>query len=347
MDSDDPQQPAAGEPVGQQLRKAREQLGLSQKDVADAQHLRVSIIQAIEDCAYEQIDSELFLKGYVRGYAKQVKADANAMIESLDVELAPLREERAKQEQENPLIDIERRRRKKRQVAKALLIVAVLCGIAFAAWKMVLAPGQDVPSQPEATMPQPETQQPQPEEQLPESEEQTPEVESEPQSQSAQELAESGSDVAPATEVSAEAPVTEQTLAVNESEVPGQSTDLTVEPEPGNTAQSPSDPTVVVGDDVETVVAGDAEATEPGLPKAVLTMSFIENCWVQVTDATGTRLVASLQRAGDQLNVSGEAPLKVVIGAVDAVSSMTFDGEPVNVRRSRVTNNRTELTLTL
>jgi len=346
MDSDDPQQPAAGEPVGQQLRKAREQLGLSQKDVADAQHLRVSIIQAIEDCAYEQIDSELFLKGYVRGYAKQVKADANAMIESLDVELAPLREERAKQEQENPLIDIERRRRKKRQVAKGLLIVAVLCGIAFAAWKLVLAPGQEVPSQPEATMPQSETQMPQPEEQLPESEEQIPEVESEPQSQSAPELAESRSDVAPATGVS-EAPVTEQTLAVNESELPEQSTDLTVEPELGNNAQSSSDPTVVVGDDVETVVAEDADATEPGLPKAVLTMSFIENCWVQVTDATGTRLVASLQRAGDQLNVSGEAPLKVVIGAVDAVSSMTFDGEPVNVRRSRVTNNRTELTLTL
>jgi cytoskeleton protein RodZ len=346
MDSDDPQQPAAGEPVGQQLRKAREQLGLSQKDVADAQHLRVSIIQAIEEGAYEQIDSELFLKGYVRGYAKQVKADANAIIESLDVELAPLREERAKQEQENPLVDIERRRRKKRQVAKGLLIIAILCGIAFAAWKLVLAPGQDVSSQPEAEMPQPETQVPQAEEQVPQPEEQIPEAESEPRNEPVPELAESGRDVEPATELS-DVTVTEQPLAANENDAPAQGTDLTVEPELGNTAQSPSDATVVVGDNVETVVAEDVEATEPESPEAVLTMAFVENCWVQVTDATGTRLVASLQRAGDQLSVSGEAPLKVVIGAVDAVSSMTFDGEPVNVRRSRVTNNRTELTLTL
>jgi cytoskeleton protein RodZ len=327
MDSDDPQQPAAGEPVGRQLRKAREQLGLSQKDVADAQHLRVSIIQAIEDGAYEQIDSELFLKGYVRGYAKQVKADGNAMIESLDAELAPLREERAKQEQENPLIDIERRRRKKRQFAKAVLILAVLCGIAFAAWRLVLAPGQEVSSGPEAQIPQPETQMSQPEEPMPQPEEQMPEAEFEPQSEPAPQLAENGSDVAPTTEVS-DAPVTEQALTVNETE-------------------ALSDVAVVIGDEAEPVAADGAEITETGASEAALTMSFTENCWVQVTDAAGTRLVASLQRAGDRLNVSGEAPLTVVIGAVDAVSSMTFDGEPVDVRRSRVTNNRTELTLTL
>jgi cytoskeleton protein RodZ len=346
MDSDDPQQPAAGEPVGRQLRKAREQLGLSQKDVADAQHLRVSIIQAIEDGAYEQIDSELFLKGYVRGYAKQVKADGNAMIESLDAELAPLREERAKQEQENPLIDIERRRRKKRQFAKAVVILAVLCGIAFAAWRLVLAPGQEVSSGPEAQMPQAETQMSQPEEPMPQPEEQMPEAEFEPQSEPAPQLVDSGGDVAPASEIS-EVTETEQTLAVNENNAPAEGTDLTVAPDLGGRSEAPSEATVVVGDEAEPVAADDPEITETGAPEAALTMSFIENCWVQVTDAAGTRLVASLKRAGDRLNVSGEAPLTVVIGAVDAVSSMTFDGEPVNVRRSRVTNNRTELTLTL
>lgn len=36
------------DPVGQQLQKAREKAGLSTADVAAAQHLRPSVIQAIE-----------------------------------------------------------------------------------------------------------------------------------------------------------------------------------------------------------------------------------------------------------------------------------------------------------
>jgi cytoskeleton protein RodZ len=106
MDSEEAQHTAVGEPAGKQLRRAREKLGLSLKDVANAQHLRVSIIQSIEDAEYDQIDSELFLKGYVRAYAKQVGADADELIQTLNVELEPIRREREQLEQENPLVDI-------------------------------------------------------------------------------------------------------------------------------------------------------------------------------------------------------------------------------------------------
>jgi cytoskeleton protein RodZ len=76
-------------------------------------------------------------------------------------------------------------------------------------------------------------------------------------------------------------------------------------------------------------------------------MSFVADCWVQVTDSSGARLVASLQRAGDQIRVSGRAPFDVVIGAVDAVESVSFGGDSVDLERFRVVNNRTEFTLTL
>lgn len=66
-----------------------------------------------------------------------------------------------------------------------------------------------------------------------------------------------------------------------------------------------------------------------------------------MSDADGSRLVNSLQRAGDSIDVSGEAPLKVVIGAVDAVSSITFEGEPLDLDSYRVVNNRSEFTLTI
>ena len=109
MDSDDAQQPSGlSEPTGQLLKRAREQKGLSVSAVADAQHLRPAIIQAIEDGHYEQIDSELFLKGYVRTYARQVDLDPDAVIATLDEELEPLRQQKVQAEEANPLIDIER-----------------------------------------------------------------------------------------------------------------------------------------------------------------------------------------------------------------------------------------------
>ena len=138
MDSDDAQQPSGlSEPTGQLLKRAREQKGLSVSAVADAQHLRPAIIQAIEDGHYEQIDSELFLKGYVRTYARQVDLDPDAVIATLDEELEPLRQQKVQAEEANPLIDIERRRRRKRRVAKFLLLLLAIAVIAFLALRFM------------------------------------------------------------------------------------------------------------------------------------------------------------------------------------------------------------------
>jgi len=126
MTSDDTQQTVANEAVGQQLKQAREKQGLSVSQVADAQHLRSCIIQAIENADYGQIDSELFLKGYVRAYAKQVGLDGDAIILELNRELEPARLQKERELEANPLVDIERRRRKKRRVAKLLLLVAAI-----------------------------------------------------------------------------------------------------------------------------------------------------------------------------------------------------------------------------
>ncbi len=340
MDSDDPQQPAVGESAGKQLRRAREKLGLSIKDIADVQHLRVSIIQAIEDGDYEQIDTELFLKGYVRGYAEQVGTDANALIECLDVELEPLREQRAKQEEQNPLVDIERRRRKKRQVAKALLVIALLGGIVFAAWKLVLEPrmATDVSGglpasgsvdEADAGAGSPESPD------VAASADLTAAGAGEAESGGGLEFAES-------TEVTDGIEVSTVTDANERNEIE-QTTNPAVNPEVADSTGAPSESTVAVANEVETVGAPESSVAA----QAELEMSFVANCWVQVTDAVGNQLVASLQRAGDEFSVSGVAPLKVVIGAVDAVGTMRFAGETVDMSRSRVTNNRTELTLTL
>lgn len=348
MESEEPQQPAVGIPAGHQLRQAREKLGLSQKDVADAQHLRVFIIQAIEDGQYDQIDSELFLKGYVRAYAKQVSADADGLIQTLDLELEPLRRKRAQQAQEDPLVDIERRRHKKRRLAKTLVMLVVLGALAFAAWKYVLEPRLA----------------------------EEPPVESEPSELDADAVIEQD------PEAAAPVPVTESEPEFEDhTELLGDSDELVTDADavgPDSAALPSQGPTVgeVPGDEAESVPASvtdsDPESAQPEVefaapepvvqadpvfeesaqpesvaPPARLEMSFVSDCWVQVTDSAGARLVASLQRNGDQLSVTGRAPFNVVIGAVDAVESLRFGGESVDLSNFRVVNNRTEFTLTL
>lgn len=361
MDSDEPQQSAVGEPAGQQLKRAREKHGLSLKDIADAQHLRVSVIQAIEDGHHDQIDSELFLKGYVRAYAKQVGADADVLIESLDRELEPLRKEREKLAQEDPLADIERRRRKKRQLGRLLGIIVILGVVTLAVWKLVIEPrmADDLPGtseQPENTgaLSDPE---PVPEQNAALAGSQNP---VDPPGYAGNSV-ESPVD---RTEPAADPELPDNNTTVDTPEVASAtasliSPDLQDGPEPVNESVPLTSQPDSTRDEGQLVVepVTDEQTVQPApvfaesaQPEAVLApvrleISFISDCWVQVTDSSGQRLVASLQRAGDELSVSGRAPLNVVIGAVDAVDTVRFAGESVDLSNFRVVNNRTEFTL--
>lgn len=338
MSSEENPQPLTGAPVGQQLQQAREKLGLTVAQVANTQHLRVVIIQAIEAGDYAQIDSELFLKGYVRAYAKQVGLDGDAVIADLDQELQPLRQQREQELEANPLVDIERRRRQKRRIAKALLFVAVIVLAAYLVFAFVLPQSQSEQAGPEtpepASVEAPET-----------SAAETPSADPVVADSGVNEPADS------AAVGSAEENDSVGEPADGDGATPENGSALTEEPVLADTsgAEAMDD---LVGDRIPVV----EERTEPALAdppgiddvvEAQLNMSFTADCWVQVIDADGNRLVSALQRAGDQLSVSGEAPLRVVVGAVDAVSTIRFQGEPVDMGNYRVVNNRSEFTLTI
>lgn len=375
MDSDEPQQPQVGEPAGQQLKRSREKLGLSIEHIAEAQHLRPSIIQSIEDGDYAQIESELFLKGYVRAYARQVGADADALIHTLDEELEPLRKEREAKAAENPLIHIEQRKRRKRRIAKFLVWVIVLGGIGLALWTFYFEPRLNANS-----VVAPDVEETTAEETLTQSSENV----TEPAVESAEQLDEPEIEQAATSEEETVDPVQEEPIVAgadesalaeqqaesDEPEAPAltqspaadnveTATTEMVESEAEITRQEPetiagessSASQASAGDEVVASPASERETSPDQVPpvasRASLQMSFVADCWVQVTDAAGTRLVSSLKRDGDRVNVTGRAPLTVVVGAVDAVDSTTFAGEPVDISSFRVINNRTEFELTL
>src|SRR5690554_6512667 len=156
MTGDEQLNNVSAEPVGQQLRRAREKAGLSLAAVADQQHLRVSVIQAIESGDYSKIDTELFLKGYVRAYARQVGLDADSIIRDLDTELEPRRQEREQALQANPLVNIERRRRQKRRAAKLILVLVAAALIGFLAFTYLSNKYSALPATPQPEAEQPE-----------------------------------------------------------------------------------------------------------------------------------------------------------------------------------------------
>jgi cytoskeleton protein RodZ len=61
-----------------------------------------------------------------------------------------------------------------------------------------------------------------------------------------------------------------------------------------------------------------------------LAFSFENQCWVKVTDADGSVIFAGLQSAGSQLNLSGKAPFRVIVGNVDG-TTLVYNGQSVEL----------------
>lgn len=66
---------------GDRLQTARIEQGLSIEDVANRMHLSVSILQSIEENNFDDITAPIFVKGYLRAYARIVSIDEEEMIE--------------------------------------------------------------------------------------------------------------------------------------------------------------------------------------------------------------------------------------------------------------------------
>ena len=60
-----------------------------------------------------------------------------------------------------------------------------------------------------------------------------------------------------------------------------------------------------------------ARVAEPG--QLALTLTFVGDCWTEISDGNGRRLFFDLGRAGRTVNVSGAAPFSVLLGNADNV----------------------------
>jgi cytoskeleton protein RodZ len=317
-------------PVGPQLKQAREAKGLSVAEVAEAQYLRPAIIQAIENGKYELIDTELFLKGYIRAYALKVGLDGNALIADLNHELEPRRQEQAQAKAANPLVDIERRRRKKRRVAKAALWLIALAVLGFLVFSFIYNPSQLANLTGTSAL----------------------------SDDSAQENASSST----GTGENSTTQGTQDNLLQNEAS----DGDLSASP---TNAEGALEPLIAAGpssfSDGEGFGSLPAETTEspavigadngsttnteqaPQIAdnRGRLEIEFIDDCWIQVRDANGRSLASGLKRQNDRIDLRTETDIRLVIGAANAIGVMRFEGAPVDLGSKGVVGNRAEFVL--
>jgi len=310
--------------TGVRLRNAREQLGLSQQAVAERLCLKVSTVRDIEEDKAPAELASTFLRGYIRSYAKLVHIPEEELLPMMEKQ-APVRAAKVAPMQSFSL----GKRRKKRDgwlMSFTWLVLFVVIGLTGAWW------WQNHKAQQEeiTTM----------------------------ADQSSAELNNSAGEGAQSIPLNTDTSATASETPAATANTPDTTTAQTAAPAVNQTAQAPADSAVVSPSqaNVETAPATTANNAVQPLPSDpagvtaapadpnALVMNFNADCWLEVTDATGKKLFSGLQRKDGTLNLAGQAPYKLKIGAPAAVQ-IQFQGKPVDLSRFIRTNQVARLTL--
>ena len=329
MNTEATQDPQAAQSTGTRLRNAREQLGLSQQAVAERLCLKVSTVRDIEDDKAPASLASTFLRGYIRSYARLVHIPEEELLPILAKEV-PVRVAKMAPMQNMSL----GKRRKKRDgwlMSFTWLVLFVVIGLTGAWWWQNHKAQQEeistMADQSSAELNANDSNNSQ----------NVPLDPSGTQSQAPDARADN-SQPPPAADANAPA-ATAQTAPAQTA--PDAQNNAVVSPSQANvdntaTAANPATPAAPL--------PTDQAAVQPTASPNALVMNFNADCWLEVTDSTGKKLFSGLQRKDGTLNLEGQAPYKLKIGAPAAVQ-IQFQGKPVDLSRFIRTNQVARLTL--
>ncbi|MGL1562856.1 cytoskeleton protein RodZ [Vibrio parahaemolyticus] len=286
--------------AGTLLKNKRESLGMTQKQVADRLRLRVSVIEDIENNRFESQQVATFTRGYLRSYAKFVGLDEKVVLVALEqtADVKP-------KEQEIEMQSFSRKTKHEKHNSRIMLltwvIAIVIIGISAAWWWQNQQENSLAQVVAEANV---ETSQP-----------------------SADEIADI--DLMTEEELIASTPaeLAASNNTASESSINAAQTDEVVPEETEeSTTEATQEPVAVIE------AAEEVQEASPVVPEGMtlLTMKFKADCWIQVKDTNGKTLVSGTQKPGQDVELTGKAPFKVILGAPEGVT-MTFASEPVDL----------------
>ena len=298
---------------GDRLRAERIELGLSIEDVATRMHLSVGILAAIEENNFDDITAPIFVKGYLRAYARIVSLDEDELIiQYLDY-----------YSDEDPPINSTSNLAPEISADDAhvkwityLVIIGLLALLAAWWWNQyqIETDVVSLDAEPAVSIQEPEA---------------TSDI-------AKSEIAQDAD-----TTMSATGEIEVSPLPVEETEV----SDLTVvekTPDIVNLEQSEQD---IVEVDQQPFEIADVE----GLSEEISRMAPMgseqfeilvhADTWIEVTDASGHRLVYELLRAEQKLNLTGKAPFDVFLGNGHGVE-LFYNNEAIDIS-GRIRDNNT------
>lgn len=315
---------------GTLLKQKREDLGLTQRQIADRLRLRLSIIQSIEENRFEDGQVATFTRGYLRSYAKAVGIRESEILCAFDDSYCQ------KPEVLPDMKSFSKKTKRQLHDSRIMLItwviLAVIIGMSTLWWWQNSQKNSLIPDK--TTI--------------------APSAMSDIQSNNGSSLAnEDFATVPPLNElqdaatVSEEAPMSQESLSGEASELtppaPNEADVLTEKPVVEETAAvsvAPVQPQVQAPVQIQPQVPAAVTQTEtaPSRPvtsstessTALLVMNFSADCWIQVKDASGKTLSTGVKKAGQSVSVSGQRPYKLVLGAPEGVS-ITLASEPVDL----------------
>ncbi|WP_350316290.1 cytoskeleton protein RodZ [Pectobacterium aroidearum] len=317
---------------GERLREARERLGFTQQTIAERLCLKISTVRDIEDGTTPADLAPTFLRGYVRSYAKLVHLPEDELLPAVDKQAIP------KTISVSPMQSFSlKKSRKKRDgwlMTITWLVVLVVLGLTGAWWwQNHQAQQAEINSMVDhASSMQAQTEgQP------------VPLIDN----SAPQETVTPNSAAAPAStpvDLSATVTATPSTPSSASSTTPS-TAPSSQSPSQANTAQHQAAGNGLLGAGAVAPAAGTVAESNPVSAAHALVMTFTADCWLEVTDASGKKLFSGMQRNGGTLNLDGQSPYKLKIGAPAAVQ-IQFQGKPVDLSRFVRSNQVARLTLT-
>jgi len=126
--------------VGETLRKRREELNLDLRQISDTLKIKYDYLRAIEEGAYERIPADVYVKGYLREYARSLNLDPEATLEAYAQEVG-----RPQPDQQSPSPE-QHTPKKKSRILYILLPLIVLFALVVVVWQSP-APEKPNPSE--------------------------------------------------------------------------------------------------------------------------------------------------------------------------------------------------------
>ena len=316
--NEEQEQPENG--PGHLLAKKREALGMSVQEVADALHITMHYVRALEIDAHDKLPGDVFIKGYLRSYANLLQLDPTVIVNVyLDYS-----SERANAEFES---STRRRSGSNRRIPWIIVSGIAFVGMAIALW--FFNSGSASTARPVGTS----------------TAAKSPNVANRTirpgVAATLDQVATSVAVPSVPEQIAQPEPVpVQEELPVQEAATDELSLTQAEDLPPLEDSLDQADSEVLNEPSAEHLISVDGGGED------FVQFTFTGNSMVQVTDANDEQLYRDVRVAGDLLRISGTAPFNILLG--DASNSeLSFNGAKVDFSSSIRIDNSARLTIGL